>query len=126
MYVDTNIFVDLLRGQKNSISFFENYAGSIKTSIIVKLELIDGLARKGEITLLDKNIFNVFQINVIHINEEISRVSENIFQNFRHSQGISINDSIIAATALYIGEPITTHNTKHFNFIPHLKLLIPY
>ncbi|OGG19329.1 hypothetical protein A3D78_06180 [Candidatus Gottesmanbacteria bacterium RIFCSPHIGHO2_02_FULL_39_14] len=126
MYIDTNIIIDLLRGEINSQNFFQNFSGIIKTSIIVKLELIDGLETKGEISRLQKRIFDYFQIEVIHINEEISQIAENIFTDFRHSRGISINYSLIAATAIYLGEPLSTHNVKHFNFIPQLELIKPY
>ena len=126
MYVDTNIIVDFLRERKESKVFMENYIGTLKTSIIVKLELIDGLQTKREIKILTKQVFNNLQIEVIQLNEEVSKKAEEIFVSYRHSHGISINDSIIAATALSLGESIATHNAKHFDFIPNLKLIKPY
>ena|SRR3989344_2201304 len=126
MYVDTNVFIDLIRGKKNSLNFFKNYTGTLKTSVIVKLELIDGLHAKRDISFLNKKTFDFFQIEIVQINEDISINAEEIYKSFRHSHGISINDSIIAATALYLGEPLATHNTKHFNFIKNLNILTPY
>ena len=126
MYVDTNIIVDFLRDKKESKDFLKNYIGSIKTSIIVKLELIDGLQTKREISNLTKQVFNNLQIEIIQINDDVSKKTEEIFTNYRHSRGISVNDSIIAATALIFGQPLATHNTKHFDFIPNLKLIKPY
>lgn len=125
MYVDTNIFVDLLRGQEESREYLEKYLKSIKISVIVKLELIDGLESKREISKLNK-IFDSFSIEVVQVNEKISKKAEDIFTNFRHSHGVSVNDVLIAATAMVQGKKLATHNTKHFSFIPGLKLIKPY
>ena len=118
MYVDTNIIVDLLRNEPKAKIFFENYTGCIRTSIIVKLELIDGLKTKHEIPNLNKRVIRAFQIDVIQISDEVSKAAEKIFIDFRHSHGVSVNGSIIAATSLSASEPLATHNTQNFEFIP--------
>ena len=61
MHVDTNIFVDLLRGQEEANDFLEKHLKSIKVSLIVKLELIDGLESKREIPKLNQ-VFDFFSI----------------------------------------------------------------
>jgi len=126
MFVDTNIFVDFLRGRDDAVSFFESHQTAVKTSVIVELELIDGLKSKRDIAVLQKHLFGLFDITIIQINDEISAKAESIFKNYRHSHGISINDSLIAATAISIGEPLITHNKKHFSFIRGFQSVNPY
>ena len=124
MFADTNILIDLFRGKASSIEMLEKFRGGIKISIIVLMELIDGLKSKSDIAKLRKQLINTIGIEIIQINDEISETSYELFSTFRHSHGISINDAIIAATALNYDEPLATLNNKHFEFIANLKLLL--
>ena len=126
MFVDTNIIIDSLRGEKNSKHFLEKHTGSIKISVIVKLELLEGLKTKSKIAVLNKKVFDALQISTVYIDEDVSVKAEGVFTDFRHSKGISINDAFIAATALVHDEELVTRNKKHFGFIPNLKILKPY
>lgn len=123
MFVDTNVLIDLLRGREATLNFLENYIGLLKISVIVELELIDGLRAKKDIVSLDKDLFRPLQMEIVQINEEISKKAVDFFTKYRHSHGISINDAIIAATSLVYTEPMSTFNTKHFAFIPILKIV---
>lgn len=125
MFVDTTVFIDYFRDYSKAEEFLKENTNLLKISIIVKLELIDGFQKKREIGKIEKST-KLFGIETIHISEEISNLAEDIFKNFRHSHGISVNDALIAATAVFYKKPLFTHNTKHFDFIPNLKLLSAY
>ncbi len=125
MHVDTNLLVDYIRGKKLAVKFLEDNKPSLKLSIIVKLELIQGIRSKKEIESIEKTLTK-YSVKTIHIKKSISQQAEILFTKFRHSKGISINDSLIAASAIIDKEKLVTHNQKHFNFIPTLKLTKPY
>ena len=93
MFADTNILIDLFRGKASSIEMLEKFRGGIKISIIVLMELIDGLKSKSDIAKLRKQLINTIGIEIIQINDEISETSYELFSTFRHSHGISINDA---------------------------------
>ena len=66
------------------------------------------------------------EIDVIQINEDVSMMAEDILTKYYHSYGIGILDAFIAATALVYNQELATRNTKHFDFIPNLKLIKTY
>ena len=125
MFVDTTVFVDYLRNYPQAEAFLKKNIKSMDISVIVELELIDGFEKKADIKKINK-LFQLFGVETVHISEDVSGLAETIYKNYRHSNGISVNDSLIAATAIYYEKPLATHNKKHFEFIPDLKLISPY
>ena len=125
MLLDSTAFIDFTREYKPAVEAFNKLLHSQSTSIATKLELIIGQKTKKDIKKIDSILKNL-RINVIPINEEVSRVAEEVLIRFYHSHGIGILDSFIAATALVYDEELVTRNIKHFDFIPNLKLIAPY
>ncbi|KKQ42645.1 MAG: PilT protein domain protein [Microgenomates group bacterium GW2011_GWC1_37_8] len=125
MLLDSSVFIDLIRKYPPATESFNKVLNRQSASIIAKLELIAGLKSKREIKSIE-NMFKDLQIKILPMTEEISDMSENIFVKYYHSHGIGILDSFITATALVYNEELVTRNTKHFDFIPNLKLIKPY
>ncbi|MFV1917337.1 MAG: type II toxin-antitoxin system VapC family toxin [Patescibacteria group bacterium] len=125
MLLDSTTFVDFLRGYKPATAAFEKSLYGQSASVMTKLELVIGTIKKREISNIEK-VFDKFEIKIIPISEDISKISEKILIKYHHSNGIGIRDSFIAATALVYDEELVTRNTKHFDFIPNLKLFTPY
>lgn len=125
MLLDTSLFIDLIRKYPSATKAFSETLSSQSASIVTKLELIAGLKSKKEIASIE-DIFRDFKIKLLPITDDVSVTSEDIFIKYYHSHGIGILDSFIAATALVYDEELATRNTKHFDFIPNLKLLKPY
>jgi predicted nucleic acid-binding protein len=46
--------------------------------------------------------------------------------DLRLAHGLDLVDALIAQTAIALGEPLYTFNTKHFGPIPELKTIQPY
>lgn len=125
MLVDSDIFIDLIRKRRVAKEAFATSLYGQSTSIIVKLELDIGMASKQSIRVVNKLLQNL-EIKVLSLNEDISRVAEEIIENFYHSHGIGIEDALIAGTAIVYNEELVTRNRKHFQFIPNLKIIAPY
>lgn len=125
MLLDSTAFIDFTREYKPAIEAFNKVLHGQSTSVVTKLELIVGKKTKKDIKKIESILKNL-QINVIPINDAVSKAAENILSDYYHSHGIGILDSFIAATALVYDEELVTSNKKHFDFIPNLKLLTPY
>ena len=125
MLVDSTAFVDLIRSYKPAVVAFEKLLNSQSSSIVTKFELIVGLKSKREIASLEK-VFQKFDIKILPVTEEVSLLSESLLKKYYHSNGIGILDAVIASTAIIHNEVLATHNIKHFDFIPNLKLISPY
>ena len=125
MLLDTNIFIDLLRGYKPAIDTFKMVLHGQKASCITKFELIIGVKDKKEMNYMFRNL-DITNTDFLSVTPEISEKAEFILRSFYLSHGINIEDSLVAATALVHDEELVTRNTKHFDFIPNLKLITPY
>lgn len=125
MLLDSTTFVDFLRGHEPAIAAFEKSLYGQSASIMTKLELVMGTMNKREVSNIEK-VFEKFEITIVPISEDVSKIAEELLIDYHHSSGIGIRDSFIAATALVHEEELVTRNTKHFDFVPNLKLLTPY
>lgn len=125
MVLDTTVFIDLFRNQKPAKDFFLNTVASFSTSRIVIMELIYGLKSKKNIhTLLDQ--LAKLNIEIVEIDEDISKEADALFEEYYHSYGLGVMDSFVAATALVKQDGLATHNIRHYRFIRELKIIIPY
>jgi predicted nucleic acid-binding protein len=124
MLIDSTIFIHYLRGNKKAKDFLEDPSQDLFTSVIVVMEIVIGLKRKGLVEsfllFLEKN-----NIQVVHISRNISRSAFDNFLKYHH-QGLGIADSLIAACALSKTGKLATHNIKHFSMLKTLKLITPY
>ncbi|OGM20706.1 hypothetical protein A2714_03420 [Candidatus Woesebacteria bacterium RIFCSPHIGHO2_01_FULL_38_9] len=125
MLLDSTAFIDFTREYKPAVEAFDKLLHGQSTSIVTKLELVVGQQTKRDIKKISSMLDNL-EIDVIQINEDVSMMAEDILTKYYHSYGIGILDAFIAATALVYNQELATRNTKHFDFIPNLKLIKPY
>lgn len=125
MLLDSTAFIDFTREYEPAVIAFDKLLYGQSTSIATKLELIVGKKTKKDIKKVD-SLLESLQIKILPLTEDISNKAENILVKFYHSHGIGILDSFIAATAITFNEELVTRNTKHFDFIPNLKIITPY
>lgn len=88
-------------------------------SAVTKMELMPGASNKTDMSRITNKLA---RFNIPLINSNITLQSFTLLQNYRLSHGLSIPDSIIAATALITDLELFTYNTKDFKFISQLKL----
>ena len=62
------------------------------------------------------------QYNVLHFNEDVSKLAIDLVSRFKLSHNLQIPDAIIGAMSLVYGIELFTCNIKDFKFIPNLKL----
>jgi predicted nucleic acid-binding protein len=86
------------------------------------MELMLGATNKTDMAKITKNLS---RFNIALINNDVTLQAFGLLQNYRLSHGLSLPDSIIAATALIADLEFFTYNTKDFKFISHLKLYAP-
>ena len=119
---DTNVIIDSAKGNKKASNFLES-VDTVVISVMTAFELFEGCLNSHELATTE-NAVESFEI--INVDERISIIALEIFRNNKLKYGISIGDSLIAATALSRNLVLVTMNTKHFNFIEELKIIKPY
>jgi predicted nucleic acid-binding protein len=112
LLVDTDVFVDHLRGARR----LDTSRGRLAYSVVTRCELFAGAqAQEDGIRRL---LAPFREIPVDHsIAERAGRL--------RRQTETSTPDALIAATALEHGLPLITRNTRHFEGVPGLRLQAP-
>lgn len=116
--LDTNILIEILKNNKQTIKEVEEYDIHY-ISIISVMELFYGAFNKTELQKLKKFV-ELF--NVIPLDENISINAKNLVYKYAKSHNLDIPDSLIASTSLNMNLPLLTYNKKDFRFIENLQL----
>ena len=95
---------------------------NIVISAVTKMELMIGATGKNDMTRITGKLT---RFNIALINNDITLRSFDLLQTYRLSQGLSLPDSLIAATALITDLELFTFNVKDFRYIAKLKLYKP-
>jgi len=123
--IDSAVIVDFLRGHSGAVAFLNSVraAGRPVTHIVTVAEVLEGARNAREQAAL-RNFFTGF--DVVPASEADSLFSIDLLAGFRLSNGVGWPDCLIAATALRLGRPVATTNTKHFAPLPNLQVVRPY
>ena len=122
--LDTDVFVDFLRGFEKARIFFEELKKEdyiIYFSAVTEAELISGkecnkIERKAEILSILANFNKVLVSNEIAIKAgDFCRISN-----------VETADAIIAATAFAMKAALVTRNVNDFKNIKEISLKVPY
>ena len=118
--LDTNILIEILKGNQNIIDKLESFNSDFYISSITVMELYYGAFNKAELFKLKKFI-SIF--NVIEVNETISSISTELIFEYSKSHNLAIPDSLIASTAISIESKLLTLNLKDFKYITGIQLI---
>lgn len=118
MILDTNILIEILKNNQQTISEVELFEHHCISSI-TKMELFYGALNKQELEKLNKFI-SLFEI--LNIDENISKKATDLIYIYAKSHNLSIPDGLIAATSLEYGYKLMTYNKKDFRFIQNIQL----
>ena len=118
IFIDTDIMIDYLRGNKKAVSFVNERTDRIIFSPIVVAELYAGVKGEQEQTVLDE-LFSLFP--VIPLTMETARVGGLLKRDFEKSHGIGLPDAILAATVQSEKAELGTLNVKHYPMMKRLK-----
>ena len=117
---DTNIIIEIFKGNTKTISDIKKIGtDNICISSITAMELLYGALNKRELNSIKKNIN---KLQIIHVNNDISKISLTLIESYSKSHNLQIPDAIIAATALYENISLLTYNVKDFKFIEKITL----
>ncbi len=124
MIFDTDILVWYLRKEPRAAAFVGNYPVSQRNiSVISYLEVLYG-CRSGEELREFRVVAHEGFGEVVLLDKEMSELAGRLMERFVLSRRPQGEDMLIAATALCRGEPLSTANRKHFDFVPGLEILV--
>jgi predicted nucleic acid-binding protein len=83
------------------------------------MELLIGAFNKKESVYIQKAFKN---IDIIHINEKISKLAEKYIAAYSKSHNLQIDDALIAATSVENNMDLITYNISDFHYIPNIRL----
>jgi len=117
--LDTNILIEILKGNDKTISKIEALEAKLSISSITVMELYYGALNKVELVKLGKFV-SLF--NIIELNDSISKKATMLVKRYAKSHTLDIPDSLIASTALVLNAKLVTYNTKDFKYIDGIML----
>ncbi len=118
LLVDTDVLVDLLRGNQKAVALIQEHSANLMLSSIVAAELYAGVRNNHELEKLD-NLISIFK--VVPVSIELARAGGLYKRDYQKSHGVGLSDAIIAATADVENADLKTLNTKHYPMIKNLK-----
>lgn len=124
--IDTTILVGASRKKPDAVNFLTavSAGGPPPVSVVAVMELYVGARDARDLATLQSFIASYF--TVASLTDAASLRALGLVVQFTLSYGLEVPDALIAATALKLGLPIYTLNTKHFQMIPGLTVLKPY
>ena len=113
-YIDSDILIWHLRGEAQALRFLKDL------SISREYELWTGTLQRAEVVFfmrpLEERSTELFlsQFQTAPVDRKIVDTAGRFFRQWHPSNGIDINDALLAATAVETGGLIFTLNTKHY------------
>ena len=118
--LDTCILIDYLRGEPSIYDIFVNDREiKLSMSTITMMELMIGALNKREVNYIQKAFK---KIDIIYIDETISKIAENLIITYSKSHNLQIDDALIAATSISKDMKLITYNISDFRYIPNIQL----
>ena len=123
IFVDTDVLVDILRNRAAATAWLNAQTELIAASGFSCFELIDGTESSADLRATRKLMqrLDVHWLSAAHC-----EVAMATFQSVHLGNAIGIVDMLIAQTAISLGVPLHTFNTKHYAAVPDLQTIQPY
>ncbi|MGN7989813.1 type II toxin-antitoxin system VapC family toxin [Pedobacter sp. 22226] len=117
---DTNIFIEIYKGNNIVIEIFKNIGqNNVAISDVTCAELLYGARNKNELSLIRKDINNLL---VLPISSPISTQAVKLIEQFSLSHNLNLPDALIASTAMFHDLELYTLNLKDFKFLKNITL----
>jgi len=117
---DTNIFIEIYRGNIDVIRIFKTIEQqNVAISDVSCAELLFGARNKKELQVIRKDIN---KLTVLPIQTDISVLAVQLVERYALSHKLALPDALIAATAIYHEIELYTLNIKDFRFLESVKL----
>ncbi len=118
--LDTNILIEILKGNRETISKINTLNSTYTVSDISYMELIYGAFDNKEVKKIEKFLSN---FKIIEINNKVSQKALLLIKKYAKSHSLDIPDALIAATAIVNNFKLFTYNLKDFKYIEDLHLV---
>lgn len=119
--VDTDVFIDFLRGRGPAKEFVQAAPRPVAVSVITVAELYAGIREGDERRLLEQTL-NACEF--VGIDAGTAIMAGLYKRDYEKSHSVGLADAVIAATAQTHGYSLATLNRKHY---PMLKdVVVPY
>ncbi len=125
MVVDSDVLIDFFRDFAKAREFLLNVQENLKISRVTVMEVVVGVKTKQAAQKAVRQL-NGLGIEVVEINGDMSMLAGDVFVHLWPKHGLGILDSLVAATAMTLGEKLATRNQKHFKVVKGLDLIVPY
>lgn len=119
---DTDVFIEIFNNNQDVFSFINGsiFFENIATTVVNSSELIISANNRETQTKIEKALKDV---KILNITTQASTTFYTLIQKYHLSHGLKIADCLITAVCLSYDLPLFTLNTKHFVYIPGLKLI---
>ena len=120
MLVDTDVLIWVLRGNPRAGEAIDQ-CPSRAISIVTYMELIQGARDKRELKAI-KRFLTDLGFRTLPLTENIGHRASIYMEEYVLSDGLSMADALVAATAIEGGEPLLSGNTKYYRVLGELEL----
>jgi tRNA(fMet)-specific endonuclease VapC len=127
--VDTDILIDYtLRREPSTQLLSDLLEDGVATSILSYGELLEGILGRQSLQEHEEAVTSILEIvTLINLSEEIVRMFAEVRSGLRRTgRLIGDIDTLIGATAVIHDLTLLTRNVRHFERIPHLRILSPF
>jgi len=121
--VDTDVWIDFLRGTPQAVAFVSKLPNDVAISCISVAELYAGVRDGAESQAL-KDLLDTLEI--IDLNRDIAQAGGLIRREHGKAHGVGLNDALIAATAVNRKACLYTLNIKHYPSLRKNQVAQPY
>jgi tRNA(fMet)-specific endonuclease VapC len=127
--IDTDILIDYtLRREPSTHVLSDLLEDGVATSILSYGELLEGILGRQSLQEHEEAVTSILEIvTLINLSEEIVRMFAEVRSGLRRTgRLIGDIDTLIGATAVIHDLTLLTRNVRHFERIPHLRILSPF
>ena len=118
IFLDTNILIEYLKGNKSIISQYS--PNELFINDIVVMELYQGAKSKNDLRFIVNEISN---FKILKTNDEIIKLATQLVKEYNLSHNMKMMDAIIASTVMIYDIPLMTLNLKDFRYLDGVKLV---
>jgi predicted nucleic acid-binding protein len=121
LLIDTDVLIDYLRGQADSVNYLEGLTDPLLMSVITLAELYAGV-REGEERSKLEEFVKAFEL--VPVSSEIAQKGGLFRRDYIKKFNVGLADALIAATAESQQATLITLNRKHFPMLD--EVFVPY
>ncbi|MGD9007306.1 MAG: type II toxin-antitoxin system VapC family toxin [Desulfobacteraceae bacterium] len=113
-FIDSDVLIWHLRGEHKALSLLKKLRDK------EKFELWTGAMQRAEVVFFmrpveeEATLLFLSQFQTVPVDQLIIDKAGKLYRRWNPSNGIDINDAILAATVMHVGGKIYTLNTKHY------------